>query len=682
MGNASSRDAAARLRAAGSEPPAPPSTPSATPKPVVSSFIRSTSDDAPSGAYASKPPAKRGLARFRAMATAVELHNSAAFYSVALNRARSARALSPGLSASSRRIASPMPSDSPPAQSSATLESPPAMAAGPSASRRNVFAGLAREAAAASAARVKVRASHDLTAAAAAAAAATKTAVSTTKSRRLASSATADSPPAPSGQLASTADALPAMAAGPSVSRRNALAGLAHDAAAAAAVREKVHASHDLAAAAAAAAAATGILAKAASPRNASTPSPSSSRHVRFAGVADESSAGGAASPPSVAVSQRASPSRRLDTVTHWQEAAGVVALHATAQASARTPVAAASALSPTPTSPVVIKFSGPIPVTSPAVPRVSPRRTSAAPPPPPPPQQPASHAPVFGPKPPSPLRPRLKRSPPSMGKPSLPSPGIVERPRWVTVWSQKSGARASPPTRGEEKQLVVVGAGGAVAEGGEAPIPVAAVLGSSVAAELASIIRGIASGDDSAVLLPEASLLPAAAPPSPTPTGRSLPQAPSTPLLISVKSPPRADKVCSTCGKAGARQICGGCLAARYCDVACQRNHWDAHEAACSVHERMPSLESHSSRGLFGDATLVASPTAATAEAVITRAAETVSTTEAATTTVEIVEDGGAATADATGYAPLTKETPPPPSPPEEESSPVPPPPTMSLLD
>lgn len=38
----------------------------------------------------------------------------------------------------------------------------------------------------------------------------------------------------------------------------------------------------------------------------------------------------------------------------------------------------------------------------------------------------------------------------------------------------------------------------------------------------------------------------------------------------------------CSLCGKDGARFKCSRCLASRYCDAACQKQHWQAHKPNC----------------------------------------------------------------------------------------------------
>ena len=39
--------------------------------------------------------------------------------------------------------------------------------------------------------------------------------------------------------------------------------------------------------------------------------------------------------------------------------------------------------------------------------------------------------------------------------------------------------------------------------------------------------------------------------------------------------------KVCKSCGSP-ARHKCGGCAAVRYCGVACQTLHWQAHRLTC----------------------------------------------------------------------------------------------------
>ncbi len=50
--------------------------------------------------------------------------------------------------------------------------------------------------------------------------------------------------------------------------------------------------------------------------------------------------------------------------------------------------------------------------------------------------------------------------------------------------------------------------------------------------------------------------------------------------------------KLCAKCGGRGAL-ICGRCMAASYCDAACQRSDWNIHKARC-----VPAKERGAARG------------------------------------------------------------------------------------
>ena len=40
----------------------------------------------------------------------------------------------------------------------------------------------------------------------------------------------------------------------------------------------------------------------------------------------------------------------------------------------------------------------------------------------------------------------------------------------------------------------------------------------------------------------------------------------------------------CASCGKPNAKQRCGGCRSAHYCNETCQKNHWGAHKGPCKA--------------------------------------------------------------------------------------------------
>ena len=40
----------------------------------------------------------------------------------------------------------------------------------------------------------------------------------------------------------------------------------------------------------------------------------------------------------------------------------------------------------------------------------------------------------------------------------------------------------------------------------------------------------------------------------------------------------------CASCGKPNAKQRCGGCRSAHYCNEVCQKNHWGAHKGPCKA--------------------------------------------------------------------------------------------------
>jgi hypothetical protein len=47
---------------------------------------------------------------------------------------------------------------------------------------------------------------------------------------------------------------------------------------------------------------------------------------------------------------------------------------------------------------------------------------------------------------------------------------------------------------------------------------------------------------------------------------------------------PVHGDYTCIQCGEGRANKRCGRCNTAHYCDVACQRSHWDAHRPGCGI--------------------------------------------------------------------------------------------------
>ena len=40
----------------------------------------------------------------------------------------------------------------------------------------------------------------------------------------------------------------------------------------------------------------------------------------------------------------------------------------------------------------------------------------------------------------------------------------------------------------------------------------------------------------------------------------------------------------CASCGKPNAKERCGGCRSAHYCNEVCQKNHWGAHKGPCKA--------------------------------------------------------------------------------------------------
>ena len=40
----------------------------------------------------------------------------------------------------------------------------------------------------------------------------------------------------------------------------------------------------------------------------------------------------------------------------------------------------------------------------------------------------------------------------------------------------------------------------------------------------------------------------------------------------------------CASCGEPNAKQLCGGCRSAHYCNETCQKNHWGAHKGPCKA--------------------------------------------------------------------------------------------------
>ena len=40
----------------------------------------------------------------------------------------------------------------------------------------------------------------------------------------------------------------------------------------------------------------------------------------------------------------------------------------------------------------------------------------------------------------------------------------------------------------------------------------------------------------------------------------------------------------CDSCGKPNAKERCGGCRSAHYCNEVCQKNHWGAHKGPCKA--------------------------------------------------------------------------------------------------
>ncbi|ETM98937.1 hypothetical protein PPTG_19146 [Phytophthora nicotianae INRA-310] len=53
-------------------------------------------------------------------------------------------------------------------------------------------------------------------------------------------------------------------------------------------------------------------------------------------------------------------------------------------------------------------------------------------------------------------------------------------------------------------------------------------------------------------------------------------------------------DKICLSCGKANAKNRCGGCRSVYFCDRACQRKSWPSHRPTCLQSSAQPTETTH----------------------------------------------------------------------------------------